>query len=172
MDSLRTRAGLAGLACGTGALSPAQIAAIRAGNSYDLTQSPRSLRATLSLPIFDGFTREQRIQESQAARSDARYAVRAQELALEADVSAGFRTLTTAQQTVALQERNSAAAREALSLAEERYRVGASTFVEVAQSRADYERAETERINAVYDYHKAFAALEAAVGRPLRDAQR
>ena len=57
---------------------------------------------------------------------------------------------------------------EALALAEERYRVGATTFVEVAQARADYERAETDRINAVYDYHKAFAALESAVGRPLR----
>jgi outer membrane protein len=73
---------------------------------------------------------------------------------------------------VELQETNSVAAREALSLAEERYRVGASTFVDVAQARADYERAETERINAVYDYHKAFAALESAVGRPLREPPR
>jgi hypothetical protein len=24
------------------------------------------------------------------------------------------------------------------------------------------------RVNAIYDYHKAFAALESAVGRPLR----
>jgi hypothetical protein len=29
-------------------------------------------------------------------------------------------------------------------------------------------RAETEYVNAVYDYHKALAVLEAAVGRPLR----
>ena len=33
---------------------------------------------------------------------------------------------------------------------------------------AAYERAESDRINAIYDYHKAFAALESAVGRPLR----
>jgi len=25
-----------------------------------------------------------------------------------------------------------------------------------------------DRVNAIYDYHKAFAALENAVGRPLR----
>jgi hypothetical protein len=31
-----------------------------------------------------------------------------------------------------------------------------------------FERAESERINAIYDYHKAFAALESAVGSPLR----
>ena len=34
--------------------------------------------------------------------------------------------------------------------------------------RASFERAENDRINAIYDYHKAFAALESAVGRPLR----
>ena len=28
--------------------------------------------------------------------------------------------------------------------------------------------AESDRINAIYDYHKAFAALESAVGHPLR----
>ena len=31
-----------------------------------------------------------------------------------------------------------------------------------------YERAESDRINAIYDYHKAFAVLESAVGHPLR----
>ena len=35
-------------------------------------------------------------------------------------------------------------------------------------ARAAYERAETDRINAIYDYHRAYAALENAVGRPLR----
>ena len=65
-----------------------------------------------------------------------------------------------------LQEQNRTAAREALALAQERYRVGANTFVDVTQARADYERAETDRINAIYEFHKAFAALESAVGRP------
>jgi hypothetical protein len=29
-------------------------------------------------------------------------------------------------------------------------------------------QAQTDRINAIYDYHRDFAILEAAVGRPLR----
>ena len=122
----------------------------------------------LSVPIFDGFQREQRVQEAQATSNDARYRVREQELRLTADVTSAFRNLTTAYQTVRFQEQNSATAREALALAQERFRVGASTFVDVTQARSDYERAETDRINAIYDFHKAFAALEGAVGRPLR----
>ena len=40
--------------------------------------------------------------------------------------------------------------------------------LDLVESRAAFERAESDRINAIYDYHKAFAALESAVGRPLR----
>ena len=135
---------------------------------FTFTKNPWVIGAQLSLPIFDGFGREQRVQEAAALRADARYQVRAAELALTAEVTNAYLTLTTAAQTVAIQEQNARAAREALQLAEERYRVGAATFVEVSQAQADYERAETERINAVYDYHKALAALESAVGGTLR----
>jgi outer membrane protein TolC len=74
----------------------------------------------------------------------------------------------TAARAVTLQELNAQRAREELSFAEERYRVGASTFLEVTDARTSFERAESERINAIYDYHKAYAQLESAVGRPLR----
>src|SRR5947208_2637568 len=55
-----------------------------------------------------------------------------------------------------------------LQLATERYRVGSGTFFELLDAQVAGLRAETDYINAVYDYHKALAALEAAVGRPLR----
>jgi outer membrane protein TolC len=74
----------------------------------------------------------------------------------------------TAYRTVALQEQNATKAREELSFADERYRVGAATFLDVITSRGTFAQAQIDRVNAVYDYHRAFAALEAAVGRPLR----
>jgi len=46
--------------------------------------------------------------------------------------------------------------------------VGTNTFIDLTTARAEYERAETDRIDAVYEFHRAFAALEAAVGRTLR----
>lgn len=157
--------------CNSMAFTDAQAQAIRQSNSkfpFNFTKSPRSLTASLSLPIFDGFAREQRVQESMANRSDARYAVRARELALTADVTAAYLTLVTAEKTAVLQEQNAAKAKQELKLVQDRYRIGATTFVDVSEARATYERAESDRINAVYDYHKAFAALESAVGHPLR----
>jgi outer membrane protein len=151
--------------------TPTQEAAIRAQNDqypFDFQKNPWSIRAALVLPLFDGFNREQRVEQAMAARNDARAITRARELQLTADVTAAYLTLTTAEKSVALQEQNGARARQELTLTEERYRVGAATFLDVTQARATYERAQSDRINAIYDYHKAFAALEGAVGRPLR----
>jgi outer membrane protein len=89
-------------------------------------------------------------------------------LALTANVTSAYLSLTTAQKTAALQQENAAKAREELALAEARYQVGAASSLDVTDAVASFERAETDRINAVYSYQTAFAALEAAVGRPLR----
>lgn len=158
-------------ACNAIALTPQELSAASSANSafpFSFERNPWTVQASLSIPLFNGLLREQRVQEASAQRADARYDVRAQELALTANVTAAYLDLTTSQRTVALQEQNARTAREALTLAEERFRVGANTFVDVAQARADFERAETDRINAIYDYHRAYAALQSAVGRPLR----
>jgi outer membrane protein len=171
LDSIAQAAHLPPRNCGPSSLTPAQVAAIRAGNRqfpFSFQNLPRQVSATFSLPIFDGFQREQRVEQAQVDRENARYNERARELQLTADVTSAYLTLTTAVRTVEIQEQNAAAARQALALAEERYRVGAATFIDVTDSRAAFERAEDDRISAVYDYHKAFAALESTVGRPLR----
>jgi outer membrane protein TolC len=135
---------------------------------FSFQRSPLALSAMLSLPLFDNFNREERVQQAQVAHDDAIYSVKAKDLALTADVTQAYRTLTTAVETVRLQEQNAAKAKEELSYAEERYKVGASTFLDVVTSRGTYEQALIDRVTAVYDYHKAFAALENAVGHPLR----
>jgi outer membrane protein len=134
----------------------------------DFVRNPYNLSAGISIPLFDGFSREQRVQSANVDRIDARYSLRRRELTLTADVTSAHVTLIAAHRAVELQTRNAATAREALQLAEERYRVGANTFVDLTTARGEYERAETDRIDAVYEFHRAYAALESAVGRTLR----
>ena len=172
-DSLRTAVGMPTLDCnGTRfQFTPEMADQIRASNNsfpFGFDRSPFGLSARLSLPIFDNWSRELRVQQAQVQREDARYQVRARELQATSDVTQWYLTLVTAARTVALQEQTARQAREELAFAEERYRVGAATFLDVITSRATYEQAQIDRINSVYDYHKAFAALENAVGRPLR----
>jgi outer membrane protein len=172
-DSIRVGAGLPSIAgqCNSIAFTPEMAAAIRANNDkfpFDFTRNPYNLSLNISLPLFDGLGRETRLQEANALRADAAYNVRRQELQLTADVTSAQVTLQAAHQAVQLQIQNAATAREALQLAEERYRVGANTFVDLTTARAEFERAETDRIDAIYEFHRAYAALENAVGRTLR----
>ncbi len=172
-DSLRVGAGLSSISaqCALIVFTPADEQAIRDANNrfpFDFTRNPYNLSLSISLPLFDGLGRETRLQQANAARRDAEYGVRRQELQLTADVTSALVTLQAARRAVDLQDRNAATAREALQLAEERYRVGANTFVDLTTARGEYERAETDRIDAVYEFHRAYAALENAVGRTLR----
>jgi outer membrane protein len=171
-DSIRMGAGLSTIpGCSSYVLSPAQAQQLRASNQtfpFKFISNPYTLSLGLSLPIFNGFQREQAIELSTADQSDAQYNLKTEQLKLSADVSSAHVTLVADYQALKLQEQNSAAAREALQLAEERYRVGLNSLVDLQQARSDYETAEAGRINAVFEFHRAFATLESAVGRSLR----
>ncbi len=171
-DSLRASAGMGRLNCsGLPTWSPQlEAQAIAANNRFpfEFTPAPRSFSAFISLPIFDNYQREQRLQEAIYSRENAKFNVRGRELQLQADVVEAYLNLQTALRTTQLRDVNAQRAREELSFAEERYRVGAATFLDVTTSRGTFEQAQIDRLNAVYDYHRAFTALESAVGRPLR----
>lgn len=170
-DSIRVRSGLPSIANQCQAVTPQRLAAIRASNSqfpFNFSRQPLSVTATLSLPIFDNFHREQTVEQAEATRNDADYRAKAQELQLTADVTAAYLTLQAQVQTVTLQEQNAAQARQQLDLAEVKYKAGAATYLDISDAQATFSTAENDRINAIYQYHKAFAALEGAVGHPLR----
>lgn len=172
-DSIRTRLAnpMPGLDCSTFTFSDAQAAAIRSSNNnfpFRFTRAPLGVSAFLSIPVFDNFRREQSVEQAKVQRENARYDLRARELQLTTEVTQGYLSLATALKAVQLQEQNAAKARDELSFAEERYKVGAATFLDVTTARGEYEKAQIDRVNSIYDYHKTFAALESAVGRPLR----
>jgi outer membrane protein TolC len=129
---------------------------------------PWNLSVGLSLPIYDGFARSVQTAQARASQDDLRQSIRGRELAVRADVSAAYLALQAAYQTIGIQQNNKSASAEALNLATERYRVGNGTFLELLGARVAAEQAEADYVTAVYDYHKAYAALENAVGRPLR----
>ena len=107
-------------------------------------------------------------RSARAAQQDADESVRAQAHQVRASVHGRYLALETAYRTIGLQERGRAAAREQLRLAQDRYRVGIGTALEVTDAQTAVQRAEGDYVNSVYEYHRAIAALEAAVGRPLR----
>jgi outer membrane protein len=169
LDSLRAGAGLPGLNCGTGVATEAQLAAARAQNQpWNFTKAPYAVTARVSLPLFNGFVREQNVEQARVQRDNAALDVRARNLSLTTNVTQAYLTLETQRQTVELLTQTAAKAAEDLALMQESFKVGARTFLDVTTARAAYEQAQINRVNGIYQYQSAFAALENAVGRPLR----
>lgn len=171
LDSLRTRSGLPGLTCGSGTLTQEQVDALHASNNtfpFKFNRNPIGVSATLSMPIFNGYQREAQVEQAKVARDNAANDVRARNLQLTTEVTQAYLNLVTAVKTVQLQQQNAAKSAEELAFAEESYRVGSRTFLDVTTARGSFERAQSDRVDAIYNYHKAYAALENAVGRPLR----
>jgi outer membrane protein len=173
-NEIRTRVGLAPADCLNPA-DPAVSEALRAniarqnsGFPFGYDRQPLSAALTVSLPLFTGFTRQLEVDRARAAAADAGYQVRAEELRLQQEVGTAVRNLETAHQTVSLQERVRANAAEELRLAQERFRFGAANSVEVTDAQTNLAQSEKELIDAVYEFHKSLAALEALVGQSLR----
>ena len=170
-NQIRQSAGLAPNDCSVFLWGASNERALRDRNSvfpFEFTRQPFQARLSITLPVFTNFAQQLRVSEARAQHNDVEEAVRARGLSVQTEVSQAFLVLQTAFRAVGLQDTNRTAAREQLQLATERYRVGSGTFFELLDAQVAALRAESDYVNATYDYHKAIAALEAAVGRSLR----
>ena len=155
----------------TGPLLEQQEQALRDQNRaypFGFTPQPFQARLAISIPLWGNFQQPLQVSQAKAQQQDLAESVRARGLQLQTDVNQAYLVVGTAYRAVAIQDTNRVAGREQLQLATERYRVGSGTFFELLDAEVASLRAESDYIDAVYDYHKAVAALEAAVGRPLR----
>jgi outer membrane protein len=135
---------------------------------FDFTKSPPSFNVNISLPIFNGFSREAQLQQASAAADDAKHLRRQQELQIRTDVAASYLALQTAYRSVAIEDRHVAAAAEQLQLQQERYRLGAGSILDLTQAQAAKARADQAHLVGLYAFHENLVALEAAVGHRLR----
>ncbi|MCI0433588.1 MAG: TolC family protein [Gemmatimonadetes bacterium] len=159
--------------CAMFTLTPDAEARIRAGNDvfpFDFSREPLSVSMTLSLPVFEGFNRERQIEEARVAARTADYRLRGEELRIRTEVSTAWLNVVTARQSVDLEARNRDLADDQLRLARERYAVGVANFIELQDAETIKARGDRAYLEAMYAYHEGLAALEAAVGRPLRPA--
>lgn len=159
------------IVCPSATLTPQQEQSILSGNNvfpFRYTREPVSAALQISLPIFQGFSRQLRVEQARADAADARYRLRGEELRLRADVATAYLNATTAKRSVELEQRNTELAADQLRLATERYRLGAAAFLELQDAATIKARADRAYLIAVYTFHESMAALENAVGRTLK----
>lgn len=136
---------------------------------FGFTNSAPSVSLGVSLPIFQGLSRQRQLEASNAARQDLDFQIREQELALRADIAVGLGRVETAYQSALIEESNQGLADEQLRLAREQYAVGLISFADLVDAETVKAEADRARIAAIYAYHDALIALEATVGASLRN---
>lgn len=160
-----------GLDAGGTQLQPAVTQALTDRNNvfpFDFTGQPFRVNLGISLPIFQGFSRSLRVSQARAAQRNAEEQVRAIELQLRTTIGSRLQATRTTHDVIKVQMQSQEAAREQLKLAQERYRLGSGTVLEVSDALNAVTAADAAYINAVYDHHRAIVALYAALGRNYR----
>jgi len=157
--------------CSAFLFTEAQRRLIVGGNDnfpFNFTRNPPSASMVISLPVFQGLRRQRDVAAARVGEEDTRLQLRDQELRLKADLASGLSTLETAYEAALIEEENRVWADEQLRLAQERYRLGAATFLELGEAETVKAQADRDRIAAIFAFHDALASLEALVGTPLR----
>ena len=133
---------------------------------YDLFNQ-RQLSLGLRWSLFDGFARELAIAERSAGLDVAEAAAADERRAVAAELTARLAELSAAGTQIEITLTSVVAAEEDLRVQRERYRLGASTIVDVLTSQEALSRAEVDVVVARFDYLRAKASLEALIGRTL-----
>ena len=135
---------------------------------FNFTTQPAAAGLTISLPIFQGLSRQRQVAEAQVQLDDLDLNLREQELALRADIATTLATVRTAYRAALIEAQNQIVADEQLRLARERFSVGLADFLELLEAETLKVEADREQINAIFAYHDFLANLEAVVGTSLR----
>jgi outer membrane protein len=127
----------------------------------------RQLSLGLHWNLFNGFDREltitqraSQLEVNEATEQDTRRAV-------SAELTTGIAELEADRAKIDITQVSVTAATEDLRVQQERYRLGASTIVDVLTSQEALNQAEVDVVNARFDYLRAKAQLEALIGRTL-----
>ena len=170
------RADAAASQAGVASARSAYLPTLRLGGGWAWSNSEfppqnRSWSVSLSgsLPIFDGFSRENQLYQAQARRDQAYAGERAAELGLRKNIDAALGTIAAAQASIGLAEQTVELSDEDLRVSQERYRLGLATILDLQSAQITLRQAEVDLIQRQFDYQIGLARLEALLGTDLRN---
>lgn len=139
------------------------------GATPGFTQTWYGAAATLSVPLFTGFLIENKVAEArqQQYKEEQRKRELANKVALE--VTDAYFTFQTAKQQTHVAEQEAAAAKSALALAGERYRLGLASIVDVTSATTALVTAEVQLADTRYALQASAAAVAYATGSGYRE---
>ncbi len=110
-----------------------------------------SVGISFSLPLFDRYLTRNKIAQAKIEQRNQQLTLKQTQLQLGLEISQAIQEYRTTQKRVDVVDSKLTSARQSFHAYEERYRVGASTLVELTQSRLQYVTAAFDQIQAKYN---------------------
>jgi outer membrane protein len=123
-----------------------------------------SAGASLSFTLFDAFHHKTSLSNARVGLKYAREELEQTERAATLSIKQQYLSVQLAQETRRLAEQTEASAQEDFNLAQEKYNLGAATILDLLDAQVSLTTAQTDKVNALFDYHIAVARLENAMG--------
>lgn len=127
-----------------------------------------SFGLNMSLNVLNGTQTYANIDRTQADLLVAEENLELLKRSTAFDIKQALLNLETARQVVTLSKETILASEEGLRLAQERYRVGSGTLLDIFNAQVILARAKSNLVTAQYDYKIAQASLDKAMGRPVK----
>lgn len=127
-----------------------------------------SIGLAATFPLLDGGVTAAKIREAELRLEQLKVVQAQLRQSIELQVRQGVLNLGAAAEEVATARAAIEQAREALRIAQVRFREGVGTNLEVIAAQAALAQAEGARVQALFSYNTARAQLERAVGGPVR----
>jgi outer membrane protein len=107
---------------------------------------------TLNVPIFSGFSTENRLQLAEVSAMNSKADLSDLERDIKRNIQKTYLDLQAAEKSLEVSKGNVAAAEESRRIQQEKYALGSSTLLDVLVANSDYLTAQTNLINAEYAY--------------------
>ena len=119
---------------------------------------------TVNLPVWDWFSTQGKVKQSEIRRDVARLALTTTQRQLIANLQDYYDTAQTAQQELQSLDQSVATAEESLRLSKVRYQGGEGLVIEVVDAQNAYVAAQNAREDGRVRYQNALAALQTLTG--------
>jgi outer membrane protein TolC len=118
----------------------------------------------LTVPLFQGGLTRGRVSEARANMIAIEVQRDATRQSILLEVNQSYTDMESAKVRIEVMESTLQKARENLEIAQGRYEAGVGPYLEVTDAQLSAVNAETDRIQALYDYYLAAARLFKAIG--------
>lgn len=124
------------------------------------------IAVTLDVPL-NWYKVHHQITKAKALLSETDEQIRMVRQQVSLDVEEAYNDTLSSKERIPSAQQNLEQAKERLEIAEGRYKSGVGNIIEVTDAQTFLTNADAEYVQTLYDYNRAVAQLERAVGRPL-----